>query len=91
VQVTGQREAESVMLLIGPGESTNPPFGTPVRGPARSDQAEPLDAIDLQVAAQLLDGQGGTIRIIPGATGRVAFEVILRAARSDRHELEGSR
>jgi hypothetical protein len=89
VHVTGRRDAETIVMSIGPGEVASAPAGG---FPALDSSAPFGDTVDLQVAGQLLHDQGGTICTATDADGRMSFEVRLPAAvQPDRRELEGAR
>ena len=88
-------EGETIVLSIGPGEITGEPVKHALpHGLGLSDSHEPLgDAVDLEVVAQLVNDQRGTISTAADATGRISFEVRLPAAhsevcasRKERHE-----
>ena len=84
-------EGETIVLSIGPGEITGEPVSALPHGLGLSDSHEPLgDAVDLEVVAQLVNDQRGTISTAADATGRISFEVRLPAAHSEVREPEGA-
>ncbi len=86
VHLKGWCESETIVLSIGPALVTD------LTVPGRLDSSEPFgDTVDLQVAGQLLDHQGGTISAATDASGRISFEVRLLAAQPEWRELEGAR
>jgi hypothetical protein len=92
VCVSGYDEGERIALTIGPAGVSEQPTGR------RPGWLHPSvghgtlgDAIELQVAARLLNERGGTISTATDDDGRMSFEINLPAAQPTLRLLEGAR
>ena len=92
VAVTGKHEGGRIALTIGPaGLSGQPADRRSGWLHPSAGQAAAKDAVELQVAARLLNEQGGTISTATDDQGRTSFEITLSGAQPALRLLEGAR
>jgi hypothetical protein len=92
VSVSGGGDGERIALTIGPAGVSQQAAG---RGPGWLHPSlahrAAGDAVELQVAARLLNEQGGTLSTSADNDGRMCFEITLPVAQPARRLLEGVR
>jgi hypothetical protein len=92
VHITGWSEGESIVLSIGPDELADQPvIGYLPQVDPTGSRERFAEAVDLEVAGQLLNSHQGTICSFTDAVGRASFELRLPTAHTDWRELEGVR
>jgi hypothetical protein len=90
VCVSGHYEGERIVLTIGPAGVSEQPGGRYPGWLHPSLGHGPVgDAVELQVAARLLNEQGGTISTATDDDGQMSFEITLPAAQPALRLLDG--